>query len=164
MTTIAFDGKMMAGDSCWSYDDAVNSLATKIHRLSSGALLGGAGDNDARLYAKLLDKVKTPSGLPSRADILAIRCDYLGLLVLPRGRMFKIAGTHLSEANWGGDFKDDIGIWEINAPFAAIGTGRPFALGAMAAGKSAQDAVRIACRFDLNSRPPVHAIKLIKDE
>jgi hypothetical protein len=47
MTTIAFDGNMMAGDSCWSYDDAVDSLATKIQRLPSGAVAkrrrGGGG-------------------------------------------------------------------------------------------------------------------------
>jgi hypothetical protein len=104
--------------------------------------------------------VKSLFGLPTRAEILAIRCDYLGLLVLPRGRMFKIAGTNVSEANWGDDFRDDVGIWEINAPFAAIGTGRPFVLGAMAAGKSAAEAVRIACKFDLNSRPPVHTLSV----
>lgn len=163
MTTIAFDGATMAGDSCWSLNGTVDSLATKIRRLSSGALLGGAGDNDARAFERLLDKIRTPAGLPSRSDLLAMRCEYRGLLVFPRGRIFKIATTQASEAHWDGVSEDDLGIWEINMRIAAIGTGADLALGAMAAGKSAREAVRIACRFDLASRPPVHTLHLKKD-
>lgn len=147
----------MACDSCWSYDDALDTSQTKIKRLSSGALLGGAGDNDGRQLEKLLDKCKTPASLPDKAAILAIRCDYLGILVLPRGRVFKVGASHVSEANWDKDFSEDIGIWEVNAPFTAAGTGARFAMGAMAAGKSALEAVKIACRFDLNSRTPAYA-------
>lgn len=160
MTTIAYRDGVMACDSLWTYDETADSLCTKIKRLSSGALLGGAGDNDARFFEKMLDKIKTPAGLPSRADILAVRCCYMGLLVLPRGRIFKISATMVSEANWDADFDEDVGVWEVSAPFAAVGTGRSFALGALAAGKSAQDAVRIACRFDVNSRAPIHSYKL----
>jgi len=160
MTTVAWDGKVMASDSCWSLDDAVDSLMNKISRLSSGALLGQAGDNDARAIVRMLDKIKTPAGLPLRDDLLKIRLDYMGLLVFPKGRVFKVSLTHHSEAHWGPDFKEDIGIWEISTPFTAIGSGKEFAIGAMAAGKSAPDAVRIACRYDINSRPPVHTVKL----
>jgi hypothetical protein len=156
MTTIAYKDGVMACDSRWSYNDAVDSVQTKIRRLASGGLIGGSGDNDAREIEALFDKVKTPAGLPKRTELMNIRCDYLGLLVLPRGRIFKVASTHLSEAHWGADFEEDIGVWEINAPFAAVGSGKEFALGAMAAGKSAADACRIACRFDINSGLPVY--------
>lgn len=162
MTTVAYKDGVMSSDSCWSCNKAVDSLMTKIKRLSSGALLGQAGDNDARAIEKMLDKVKTPAGLPMRDDILRIRLDYMGLLVLPRGRIFKVSLTHISEANWSDDFDEDVGIWEISSPFAAIGTGKEFAMGAMAAGKSAQETVRIACRYDINSRPPVHTMSLAK--
>lgn len=160
MTTITYKDEVMACDSCWSYDDGVDSLQSKIKRLSSGALLGGAGDNDGRELEALLDKVKTPNGLPTKAQLLALRVDYLGLLVLPRGRVFKIGATHVSEANWGTDFSGDIGVWEISGPYTAVGTGSRWAMGAMAAGKGAAEACRIACKFDLNSRLPVYQYDL----
>lgn len=156
MTTIAYRDGVMACDSCWSYDDGVDSLQTKIKRLSSGALLGSAGDNDSREIEALLDKVGTPNKLPTKGQLLTVRVDYLGLLVLPRGRVFKVGATHVSDANWDKDFDEDIGIWEISGPFASVGTGSRWAMGAMAAGKGALDAVKIACRFDLNSKAPAY--------
>lgn len=162
MTTIAFKDDMMVCDSCWSCDDAIDSLMTKITRLSSGALIGQAGDNDARAIERLLDKVKSPAGLPLRDELLKIRLSYMGLLVFPRGRIFKVGLTNLPESNWGDDFDQEVGIWEISTPFAAIGTGKEFAMGAMAAGKSAAESVRIACRYDINSRLPIHVVALAK--
>ncbi|SRR5258708_4887579 len=160
MTTVTYKDGVMACDSCWTCDDVIDTLMTKITRLSSGALLGQAGDNDARAIEKMLDKVKTPAGLPARDDLLRIRLDYMGLLVLPRGRVFKVSLTHNSEANWGEGFDEDVGIWEISGAFTAVGSGKAFAIGAMAAGKSAVEAVRIACRYDINSRAPVHQVTL----
>jgi hypothetical protein len=55
---------------------------------------------------------------------------------------------------------DDYGLWEINGPFAAVGSGGDAALVAMDCGKSARDAVRVACKYDPNSRPPVHLVAL----
>lgn len=162
MTTIAYRDGIMACDSCWSENEAWDTSQTKIKRLSSGALLGSAGDNDGRQIDRLLDKVKTPAGLPDKAAFLAIRCNYAGILVLPRGRVFKVGATHVSEAHWDKELDEDIGIWEINSSFCAAGSGKEFALGAMAAGKSALDAVRIACRFDLNSRPPTYHYSLAR--
>ncbi len=160
MTTVAFKDGVMASDSCWTCGDNIDSLMSKVTRLASGALLGQAGDNDARAVERLFDKIKTPAGFPSRDELLRIRLDYSGLLVLPKGRIFKISLTHASEAHWGGDFKEDVGLWEISGVIASIGSGRDYALGAMAAGKSAKEAVQIACRYDINSRPPVHTITL----
>lgn len=161
MTTIAYRAGIMACDSCWSYDDGVDSLQTKIKRLPSGALLGSAGDNDGRELEKLLANVKTPGQMPTKRQFLDIRVDYLGILVLPKGRVYKIGATHQSEANWGSEMKDDIGVWEIAGDFTAAGTGSRWAMGAMAAGKGAIDAVKIGCRFDLNSRAPVYSYHLI---
>jgi len=44
---------------------------------------------------------------------------------------------------------------EISAPFLAYGTGRDFALGAMAKGASAMDAAKIAASFDAFSSVPI---------
>jgi hypothetical protein len=161
VTTIAFDGKMMACDSCWTYGGTVDTLTTKISRLSSGGLFGTAGQNDSRSVVALVDKVKTPGQLPSYESLMAIRADVLGLLVLPKGRVYKIATTIISPENWD-EGMDDYGLWEITGPFAAVGSGGDSALVAMECGKNARDAVRIACKFDPNSRPPIHVTALAK--
>jgi hypothetical protein len=161
MTTIAFDGKTMACDSCWTYGGTVDTLTTKIIRLSSGGLLGMAGQNDGRPILSLVDKVKTPSQLPSYEAIMGIRADVLALLVLPKGRVYKIATTITSPENWNEDM-GDFGLWEITGPFAAVGSGGDAALVAMECGKLARDAVRVACKYDPNSRPPIHIVPLAK--
>ena len=96
MTTIAYKDGLMACDSCWTYGGTVDTLTTKITRLASGALFGTAGQNDARSLVSLIDKVKTPNQLPSYEALLSLRADVLGLLVLPKGRVYKIATTIIS--------------------------------------------------------------------
>lgn len=160
MTTIAYRDGVMACDSCYTCSDTVDTLTTKIRRLKSGALLGGAGDNDSRDLETMLEKVRTPGQLPSRAALIDLRLSFLGVLVLPKGGIYKIGATMVSQEHWDASFNEDIGIWEVNARYAAAGSGADFALAAMEAGKSARDAVRIACKFDINSRPPIHSLTL----
>lgn len=160
MTTIAYRDGVMASDSCVTFGDAIDVLVPKMKRLKSGALLGSAGDNDAREIEAMFDRVKTPRGVPLRPVLLQIRLDYVGLLVLPGGEVFKISTTHASEAHWSDDFADDIGAWQIPDGLAAIGTGGLAARVAMMCGKSPAEAVAIACALDINSRPPVHTLAL----
>lgn len=159
MTTVAYKDGQMACDSCWTYGGTVDTLTTKISRLSSGALFGTAGQNDGRSLIAMLDKVRTPAQLPSYELLMSLRADVLGLLVLPKGRVYKIATTIISPENWD-EGMDDYGLWEINGPFAAVGSGGDMALVAMDCGKSARDAVRVACKYDPASRPPVHLVAL----
>lgn len=163
MTTVAYHRGVMASDSCMTFDDAIDALVPKMVRLRSGGLLGSAGDNDAREIESMLDRVKTARGVPRRSDLLQIRLDYVGLLVLPDGAVFKIATTHASEAHWGDGFVDDIGAWQIprgTGGLAAIGTGGLAARVAMMCGKTPAEAVAIACSLDIYSRPPVHTLTL----
>jgi hypothetical protein len=160
MTTVAYRSGVMACDSCWTHYESVDTLTTKIRRLSSGAIIGQAGDNDARFFDKLLDKVKSPAGLPTYAELAQVRQNFTGLLVFPSGRIFKLSTTFISPENWDENLDDEIGVWEVSTPFAAIGSGKELAVGAMAAGKAAKDAVAIACRYDIHSRLPVHSVFL----
>lgn len=48
----------------------------------------------------------------------------------------------------------------IEAPFHALGSGAELALGAMAAGATAEQAVIIACQFDACSRLPIDVMAL----
>jgi len=158
MTTIAYKDGTIACDSCWTYMETQVVSASKITRLSSGGLLGQAGDNDGREMVTFLDKIKSPKQLPTRSALMELGISFVGVLVLPRGHAFMVASRENPK-----DFDDECGIWECNRGFIATGSGSDIALGAMAAGKSAADAVKIACKFDINSRLPVHVLKLRND-
>jgi ATP-dependent protease HslVU (ClpYQ) peptidase subunit len=155
MTTIAYKDGMMACDSCWTIGNIHVTSLSKITRLPSGALLGQAGDNDCREMENFLSKVKTPRGLPTRKELLDLRLEYAGLLVLPSKHIFKITCREDPL-----DYKDEVGFTPISRKFAATGSGNELAIGAMAAGKTAREAVAIACEFDINTRGPVHVVRL----
>jgi hypothetical protein len=162
LTTIAFKDGTMACDSCWSLGNAVDTLTPKITRLKSGGLLGQSGGNDGRIFIEILENVKTFKGLPSYNSLLDIRASFLGLLVLPNKEIIKIATTFAAPGNWTEDNCDDVGVWAIDHDFTAVGSGADFAIGAMAFGSDAKTAVKIACRYDINSRPPIHTMTLGK--
>lgn len=155
MTTIAYKAGLMACDSCWTLSDMQVTSLSKIVRLSSGALLGQAGDNDGREMIFFLDKIKLERNLPTRKQLLDLRLEYAGLLVLPNGSIFKVTSREDPV-----DYKDEVGFTPISRKIAACGSGNELALGAMAAGKTAREAVAIACDFDINSRGPVHVMRL----
>lgn len=156
MTTIAYTRGILASDACWTLYESQTTALSKLQRLSSGAIIGGAGDNDDRAVIALLDKIKTFEKLPPKRDLAATRCSYEGVLVFPRGKVAMIVIEPQDEEcnNY------DAQVWEANLGFAALGSGSPYALGAMAAGKSAKEAVRIACKFDVHSRLPVYTMTL----
>lgn len=159
MTTIAYRNGVMACDSCWQSNHLQTTSLTKIARLASESLFGAAGDGDIRALLTLLDKVRLPGRLPSRAELATLKCDVEGILVFPRGQVMMI-----SIAPGGTDRNNldhyEAQTWPANRGIAAAGTGGELALGAMAAGKSAREAVAIACKCDINSRLPVHALAL----
>jgi ATP-dependent protease HslVU (ClpYQ) peptidase subunit len=160
MTTVCFRDATMASDSkCTDGWGAFTTKTRKIDRLASGALLGQAGDADAREIIKLLSAAKKPEDLPSRAELAATKTDFDGILVFPSGEVFYIyvyVLDHGSEVEWTGQ------VLEVQEGMAAVGSGAQFALGAMAAGKSAADAVAIACHYDSASGLPVQEVPLRK--
>ena len=162
MTTIAYKAGILAGDSAWSDGDTVDTLSTKIFRLRSGALIGFAGSFDHRLFIPMFAGIKNFRQMPSYDDLLKVRVDALGLLVFPNGTMAKFCTTDLPHEHWDGENKKsgEVGAWMIDHDFTAIGTGADVAWGAMAAGASARQSVRIACRRDRNSRLPVSTLFL----
>lgn len=159
MTTIAYRDGIMAGDSCWHANSLQTTSMTKVTRLSSGSLFGAAGDGDIRGLLILLDKIRSIDRMPSRTDLAALKCDVQAILVFPRGQVSMISiapggpeGNNLEHY--------EAQIWPANRGFTAVGTGAELAIGAMAAGKGARHAVGIACKFDINSRLPIHALAL----
>jgi hypothetical protein len=70
MTTIAYANGVIACDSCYAASDVIYTRRPKIHRLSSGGLMGFSGSTDARAVVELFDKVKSERHLPTRRAIL----------------------------------------------------------------------------------------------
>lgn len=169
MTVIAYRNGVMACDSCWDYGGTQVVSAVKIHRLSSGALLGSAGDNDCRAIIELLDKVKSHVKLPTRQQLAETKCSFMGLLALPKGGLWVISSGPTDEAGWPAadshDERDDLGVWNAGTMggYAAIGSGSDYALAAMDAHSSvtAKRAVEIACRRAASGcKLPVHVVPL----
>lgn len=165
MTVIAWRAGVMACDSCWTYGDTQTVSLIKIKRLSSGGLLGGAGDNDNRAIDMLLDKIKDPRKLPSRVELAATKDNFMGILALPgKGGVWIISTGPVDEMGFPKE-DDDFGIWPATTMggYAAVGSGGDIALAAMDAGASAKLAVEIACRRNINCRLPSHVRRLIPD-
>lgn len=161
MTIIAYRAGVLACDSMWSDDcDNMATLTTKISRSPWGLLIGGAGDNDDREVMKVLVALRTPNNLPSRETLGRIECDGSHLVVFPKSeRIFEILTTAVPMPNRTGS-NAYFGITEIMGEFHAVGSGNPIAIGAMEAGASAVEAVKIACRRNAWCRPPVHQLLL----
>ena len=156
MTVIAYRHRIMACDSCWATIDGLQEVSmTKIRFLKSGALLGCAGEGDSRDVELLIENVKNEKDLPLRSKLQELKLDFQGLIVLPNGKIFIIETSETP------DKKDaEVGVYQLNRGFAAVGTGKELAFGAMAAGKSAVEAVKITCEWDINCRPPIHSLEL----
>lgn len=128
MTVIAWDGHRLAADKAQNDCGTVRSV-TKIHRLKDGTLLGTSGDSSTgalveRWYAEGQDRATYPDK-DGKVHLLVIT---------PDRKVLMFDGGPLPE------FLED--------PFTAIGCGRGFAIGAMEAGKTATEAVLIACKHD----------------
>lgn len=158
MTVITWRAGTMACDSCWASNGTQNVSMIKIKRLSSGALLGSAGENDAREMDRLLDKIKSPDKLPTRRELIALRLDYEGLIAFLRGGVWMIASGKVDEAGYADDDEADMGVWPAATMggYAACGSGGDYALAAMDAGATARQAAEIACKRSIHCRPPVH--------
>jgi hypothetical protein len=129
VTTIAWDGKTLAVDSRMVGGTVIRSeRAEKLYRLSDGSWLAGCGQmQDVLLAVRWYNEGAKPEDKPSLSDEFAA-------LILRGGEAYRV--------------EEKLIEWSVNAPFAAAGSGVELALGAMAAGASAVDAVRIAARFD----------------
>lgn len=153
MTTIAYKDGIMAADTASSSSDVIlTRRMQKLFTLSSGAILGMAGEADSRSLRALLDNVKFEREFPSSHELKALEQDYAALLVLPsrrgeKGGLFKI-GVYSPDKD-----RDEWTAEVIPRIFesAALGSGREFALGAMAHGADAIGAVKIASSFDVYS-------------
>jgi ATP-dependent protease HslVU (ClpYQ) peptidase subunit len=157
MTTVAYKDGVMASDSkCTDDYSSFLTRCRKIDRLANGALLGQAGDADARDVYALLGKA-TEKKLPTRAELGALKLRFDGILAFPSGRVFMVyiyASEVGDDGGWTGQ------VVELEEKAAAVGSGYQFALGAMKAGASAAQAVQVACHYDSFTGGPVREVSV----
>ena len=125
MTTIAWDGTTLAGDTqaLTSYKWEVD----KVWQINKTTIFAGAGSY-ASIYEVMLWLCD-----PEDKDRPTLEEDFVGIVVRD-GRAFRIQ-SNLVE-------------FPIKENAHAIGSGAPFAITAMFLGKTAEEAVEIASQFD----------------
>lgn len=114
--------------------------ATKITRGPAGELIGLAGSLAKSEYFKAWYlAARDPATWP---ELLRDKEDKIEALVL--------AADGSGSITYYCDYPYGVQVGTV----AAIGTGQEFAMGAMLAGKSAPEAVKIACQLDIRSAMP----------
>ena len=131
MSVVAWDGKSIAADK-QATAGGLRHTTTKLRRLDSGEVLAWTGDQDsagmvAKWYADGADPAKWPESQKDKDDwsrLIVATAD--SVKVFERQPVFSL----------------------IEDQFLAWGSGRDFAIGAMARGASAKEAVEVAMKFD----------------
>lgn len=144
MSTVAWDGKVLAADrQATNYDCA--QPCSKIKRLKDGTILAVTGGYaEGLLMMQWYEDGGKPFEYPKFQEDKDDWCRLIA--VSPSGEIFEYE-------------RRPIGMRFPSGP-RAWGSGRDYALGAMAAGASAIQAVEIACRFDINSGCGVESFEL----
>lgn len=157
MTTIAYKNGIMAGDRNINTDDMLLETADKIFRIKSpltpnhAQIIGLAGDMaDIALCVEWMNSNQAPElkgalQLPPALQS-SDRGGFVAIVITGRGILYTTASDVFNKTK---------------APFYAIGTGRRLALGAMAAGATAEEAVRIASQFDVYTGSEVDTLQAL---
>jgi hypothetical protein len=146
MTTIATDGVSMAGDGRRNHRGTItNDSAVKVARLPDGSLFGRSGS------VAFGDKVQAwlEGGCKDPPPEYKTDGGFGAMLLRPDGTLFIIG--------------EDVEPSAVQIPFA-VGSGMDIAIGAMAAGKTAEEAVRIASRYDSNTGGKITSLNLKEAE
>ena len=130
MSVVAWDGRFIAADK-QATNSGLRIKTTKMRKLNSGEITAWTGDQDsglalARWYEAGASHEKWP-------DFQKDKENWTRLIVAgPRGVVF---------------FEQQPEPQVVEEPFMAWGSGRDFAMGALAHGATAEEAVIITCRF-----------------
>lgn len=128
MTVIAWDGKTLAADKQSTFCN-LPRRTTKVHRAKDGSLLGAAGTT-ALCHALR----EWYDGGCVKADFPDTKNETSMLVIRPDGQVLLYDG-HATPI-------------PIEDAFTAIGCGRDYAIAAMHLGRTAREAVEVACIFD----------------
>lgn len=139
MTTLAWDGSSLAVDSLVTAGAAKWGQVRKIARVRNAVCAFTGSVAGGLLLLEWYGDGAEPGEFPRlRAD------GFAELVVVREGKCLHFESTHMPS--------------EVQAP-AAWGTGREYALGALAAGATARQAVQIAARYDALTGGLIHAYR-----
>lgn len=140
MTTVACDGKSMAGDGLETADNTIVGYSVdKVFKLADGSILGAAGQSsDIKLFMDWLEDDDEDSKPPKVKDFAALVLDTDGQLFY---------------------YDDTLAPTQSESP-AAIGTGKDHALTAMDMGADAHTAVEMAARRDVFTGGDITSLKI----
>jgi ATP-dependent protease HslVU (ClpYQ) peptidase subunit len=141
MTTVVFDGKVLAADRQLTVGDTRWGARSKIRQLPGGGYFAGSGESE--LLEEVFCWIK--SGMPAGSKPELKEDDgFLALIV--REGCVQFLGSRMTPT-------------EVDAPIA-IGSGRDFALAAMKCGFSAAKAVEIAAELDTGTGGGVDYVRI----
>jgi hypothetical protein len=136
------DGVMAADSACWVSDIVVNLQAKKARKLPNGYLVGCVGTvpdiQDFETWVAEGMKGKPPRDLGSIAALIA----------KPDGSLWRFSASERGK------------LYTAPVPYAVIGYGYEFAMGALAADKSARQAVSLAIKHCPYLGGRVHSVSL----
>jgi ATP-dependent protease HslVU (ClpYQ) peptidase subunit len=130
MTCIAWDGKTLAADK-QATSVGYGYTVTKVHRVDGKGLVAFSGDGDGAMallawFRGGMNPAEYPAGQKDN--------DVCGLFIDTSGRAMSYGKSAFPQT--------------IEGKFYAMGCGRDYALAAMHLGKSAREAVEVACALD----------------
>lgn len=138
MTTIAFKDGIVAADSGCCVGGTRAGTVNKLSQNKAGDIAAASG-SAAYLFAFLKWFQAHEKGSPPEARSSTDTFD--------RGVIFRKSGVI--------EVFEDFGKHTLQSEFYATGSGRPEAMGAMAAGATAAQAIEIASRLDVYTFGPV---------
>lgn len=134
MTTIAFDGKTMACDTRVTCGDTFYNTDTKIYE-NDDYVMGVAGDAGV---GTMLVQV---------SNILAMRTYEYNFQAI----VYEKHTRHVFYVSFDKSWESNSYVVPIVDSYFAVGSGADFARAAMECGYSAQGAVAVASKFDMNT-------------
>lgn len=151
MTTIAYRDGVFASDSSITFDTVHVGSVTKLYAIN-GHCIGSAGSRSE--IVPFLEWIKR--GFPWEAVPIFKEDKDAGFsaIVIDRKRLDKVQYFWLTD-------KGTLIADDIEAAYFAVGSGKHIALGAMAHGASAVDAVKCACKHDAYSRLPIEVMSCV---
>lgn len=142
MTTIAFKDGLLATDSRLTAGNEILGTIKKI-QIVGDDVIAGSGAN-----AAIETFIKFYQDLPYDKEILKDKNNTCEILVFKKATKQVIG------------YDEDFIPYEYEAPFYAIGSGRGFAIGAMAAGALPTEAVVIASEYDKSTDNKIQTLKI----
>lgn len=144
MTTIAYRDGVLAADMLIAYSSFTNGRRNKIRKMPNHVV---AMAGEVWLREPLEEWVVDGCQKTEVPDILLDNDDKFSALILPRDNSQRV-------------YQFDKGfLVPVFADYIAIGSGAMFAIGAMAHGASAMEAVTAACKHDKASGLPISSYK-----